>query len=430
MRFLNLLLLLTLAQVVDAQMIVDPVEPAFPMELSEDSIAVVEPYDTVMAMAPLSPRVFMPAVYTTFHDYTSFRPFERELSADSSRHWLEMANARARNEEMMMQRLMVNAPHVVHYNIATLPEAPRQYIAEVNPKEHTIEIREIMPDMPDHLTGKIEKRHWLRTFDASLRFSQAYVSPNWYQGGNNNLNFLLNLFYNVKLNPAYHPKLLFESTFQYKLGLNSAPDDSLRNYSISENLLQLNTTFGYKAANRWYYSLTAQFKTQLLNSYVTNTNTLSSAFLAPGELTAGLGMTYNYANKRKTFTFDASLSPISYNLKICVKPDSVMSHEAMNVSPNRNYSMKFGSTGECKLMWKIARNIQFNSRLFVFSDYSYIQADWENTLAMDINRFLTTQIYCHVRYDSTTPRCADEHWHKLQVKEILSFGFQYHFSSI
>lgn len=111
----------------------------------------------------------------------------------------------------------------------------------------------------------VKKRHWIRTFASSLQFSQAYVSPNWYQGGNNNLNTLIKVQYDVKLNPKYHPNLLFVSTLRYKLGLNSAPDDDLRNYSISEDLLQFNSTLGIKAASRWYYSLTAQFKTQIFN---------------------------------------------------------------------------------------------------------------------------------------------------------------------
>ena len=394
-----------------------------------DSIA-VEPYDTVIVIKPLPETIFLPAVYTNYKDYSDYDPFARQYSGTEALRWVEEALAVQQAAGMLQQRLFINSPQTVRYNLATLPSAPRQYIAEVNPSRHTIEIREITPDLPGKMQVDVEKKHWLRTFDASLQFSQAFISPNWYQGGNNNLNFLANVYYNVKLNPAFHPKLLFESTLQYKLGLNSAPDDSLRNYSISEDLLQLNTTFGYKAAHRWYYSVSAQFKTQILNSYAKNTHNLSSAFLAPAEFNAGLGMTYNYANKKKTFTFDTSLAPISYNMKICVKPDSVMRHEALNISPNRNYSMKFGSTAECKILWQIASNIQFRSRLFMFSDYSYIQGDWENTLAMNINRYLTTQIYCHLRYDSTTPRCEDESWHKLQIKEILSFGVSYRFSSI
>lgn len=74
--------------------------------------------------------------------------------------------------------------------------------------------------------------------------------------------------------------------------------------------------------------------------------------------------------------------------------------------------------------------LSLSSRLFVFTDYGQIQGDWENTVSFEINRFLTTQIYVHARYDSKTPPCEDPGWHKLQVKEILSIGFAYKFSSI
>ena len=155
-----------------------------------------------------------------------------------------------------------------------LPQAPKFYQTEINPVDHTIEIKEIITTPVDQTTlvaEEVKKRHWIRNFNASLQFSQAYVSPNWYQGGNNNLNILGQLYYNVKLNQEYHPNLLFDFTSQYKLGLNSAPDDSLRNYSISDDLLQLNTTLGIKAVKRWYYTFTGQFKTQLLNSYTRQT---------------------------------------------------------------------------------------------------------------------------------------------------------------
>ena len=90
----------------------------------------------------------------------------------------------------------------------------------------------------------------------------------------------------------------------------------------------------------------------------------------------------------------------------------------------------YGSTTELKLFWKLAYNISFRSRLFSFSDYSQIQADWENTLMFDINRFLTTQIYAPMRYDSRGVRAEGTKWKKLQIKEILSIGFAYKFSSI
>ncbi|MDE5661602.1 MAG: DUF3078 domain-containing protein, partial [Muribaculaceae bacterium] len=220
----------------------------------------------------------------------------------------------------------------------------------------------------------------------------------------------------------------FETTAQYKLGMNSAPDDSIHNYTISDDLLQITSTFGVKAAKRWYYSLTGNFKTQLLNSYESNSRTLRSSFLSPSELTVGLGMTYNYANAKKTVTFDASIAPLSYNMKTCV--NSRINPTWYNIDEGKKMSHNFGSSAELKFFWKISYNINYTSRLFAFTNYESAQADWEHKLAFDINRFLTTQIYCHIRYDSATPPCDSEKWKKLQVKEILSIGFSYKFSSL
>lgn len=55
---------------------------------------------------------------------------------------------------------------------------------------------------------KLDRINWLHNFDASLQFSQAYVSKNWYQGGNSNLNAILNVLYNVSLNQKFHPNLI------------------------------------------------------------------------------------------------------------------------------------------------------------------------------------------------------------------------------
>lgn len=294
--------------------------------------------------------------------------------------------------------------------------------AKLTIKEHDLN------DMPELYDPKINRRNWLHSFNGSLQFSQAYISPNWYQGGNNNLNMLLNTEFNIKLNEAFHPNLLFETSIKYKLGMNSAPDDSLRNYSISEDLFQLNSKFGVRAAKRWFYSIQTQFKTQLFNGYKSNTNDLKAAFLSPGELNVGLGMTYNYANKKKTFTFDASVSPLSYNLKTCT--NSRMDETAFDIKAGHKSTSQIGSSGEGKLKWCIAHNITLTSRLFLFSDYKYFQGDLENTLSFAINRFLSTQINVNVRYDSSSPRINGSKWHKFQMKEILSFGFAYSFKNL
>ncbi len=274
------------------------------------------------------------------------------------------------------------------------------------------------------LAPEIDRKIWIQSLAVTAQFSQAYVSPNWYQGGNRSLIMLVNAAYNVKLNQHYYPNLLFETSAGYKLGTNTAPDDTIRSMNISEDLLQINSTFGYKAARRWYYSLNLQFKTQLFNSYPSNSDKLKSAFLSPGELNLGLGMTYNYQNDKKTFDFNATIAPLSWQLSTCISQR--INEESYGIRPGRNARCEYGSNAEYKLSWKITYNIKYQSRLFLFSDYSRFQGDWEHTLSFNINRYLSTNIYAHMRYDTSSVR--DGGWSKFQFKEILSFGFAYTFA--
>ncbi|MCM1051042.1 MAG: DUF3078 domain-containing protein [Paenibacillus sp.] len=380
---------------------------------------------------PIPTSYFRPAVFDKLH---LFDPIELDAHTEPVpgidplvTEWLSRSVAQNDIMRRVKQNYIVNNPDLVKYDEAHLPEPPKKYTATVDPNSARILLKEVVTnEMPvADLQAKFDKKHWLRSFNGNLQFSQAYVSPNWYQGGNDNLNALLHLYYNVKLNPAFHEKLLFENTFQYKLGVNNAPDDEVRNYSISEDLFQWNMTAGYRSTKRWYYSMTAQLKTQFLNNYKSNSTTLKAAFMSPGELNVGVGMTYNYANKKKTFTFDASISPLSYNLKTCFRKRL----SVKGIEPGHTSVSEYGSSGEGKLQWQMCENISLRSRLFVFTDYDYIQSDWENTLQFTINRFLTTQIYVHMRYDSSSPVIEDTDWHKLQLKEILSIGFTYKFGN-
>lgn len=409
--------------------------------IATDSVEATPVDSTVIAEEPMAPYRTLPSYYMRPAVFDSFMlldsikiPRMGDVNAvnfnDSIYGWLVTDFFHGRMIRQAKQSFFVNYPYMVLYDEASLPEPPKKFESHVDPETAKIVIAEVAPvTAPEkQMEAKFERRHWLRTFNGSLQFSQAYVSPNWYQGGNNNLNMLVNAFYNVKLNPAFHPNFLFETTLQYKLGLNNAPDDELRDYNISEDIFQFNLLAGYKASKRWYYSTNVSFKTQFLNNYKPNSHELKGAFLSPGELNVGVGMTYNYVNPKKTFTFDLSLSPFSWNMKTCT--NRRMDETAFGIDEGHNVVNEYGSSAEGKVSWTICDNISLRSRLFVFTNYDYAYGDWENTLSFNINRFLSTQIYVHMRYDTSTPECEDRDWHKFQLKEILSFGFAYKFSTI
>lgn len=401
-----------------------------------DSILCLEPDSTIIVNDIMFPQhYYLPVVFDYYDirvtpDSINSNPRLRE--PDDPMYWVDNAVATDNRYRRFKQQYMINHPELVRYNINTLPVAPKRFKTYVDPATAKITVEEIKVDREqvrsDVGPREIKRKNWLHQFDGLIQFSQAYNSPNWYQGGNNNLNMIANAIYNVKLNQAFHPNILFENTIQYKLALNSAPDDTLRNYSISEDLFQINSKFGVKAAKRWYYSATLQFKTQLLNNYKVNTTDMKASFLSPGELNLGLGMTYEYISPSKKFSINASVAPLSYNLKICTNKH--IDERQFGIKEGHTTASQYGSNIDTKLTWKLAYNINLLSRLTAFSDYSYIQADWENTLSFSINKYLSTQLYVHLRYDSQTAQIPDTKWHKLQLKEILSFGFAYKIGTV
>ncbi len=405
--------------------------PVYPTAV-DNSTALLETADSLaQESSNYDPSIlFLPIVYTSYQitpemslqqpdSIFALQP-KTQTSLDYDHQWLDNLQWQNRMNSEHLQRIAVESPWLVPYNLEMLPEPPKQYEAKLDPKKNILTIEERQIEMPTYAPKQaIQHRSWIHTFDATLQFSQAYMSENWYQGGENNINLLANIYYDLQLNQNIHPKLLFDLTLQYKVGVNSAPADSLRGYNINEDLFQANLKFGVKATKKFYYSMNMQFKTQLLQNFKTNTWDLSASFLTPGELNAGVGMTYTTKNKRGNVTLDASLSPLSYNLKMWRANDKL-------IDEHSKLEHQIGSSGEVKFGWAITRNIALTSRLFAFSDYTYLQGDWETTINFSINKFLSTQIYTHVRFDDSRAitEANTSHW---QFKEIFSFGLQYKF---
>ena len=219
---------------------------------------------------------------------------------------------------------------------------------------------------------------------------------------------------------------MFQSTLSYKLALNSV-EDEYHKYSISQDLFQYNLKTGFKAFKSWFYSFNLQFKTQFLNNYESNSMTRKAGFLSPSELTAGLGMTYNRNFKNDRLKFSASIAPATYNLKTCIDPQ--IDPVQYGIKAGHKFVNEGGSSAEVSLDWNLTSNINWKARVFLFTDYTYFMGDWENTFTFTINRFLSTQLYTHLRYDSSLELRPGAKWQHWMLKEILSFGLTYTFST-
>ncbi|MDE6217728.1 MAG: hypothetical protein K2F64_01870, partial [Muribaculaceae bacterium] len=115
-----------------------------------------------------------------------------------------------------------------------------------------------------------------------------------------------------------------------------------------------------------------------------------------------------------------------YNLNMCMEKD--VDHDQFSIPADRSTTSEIGSNLEANMTWKLSDNITWTSRMFLFTDYNYFLADWENTFNFAISRFFSTQLYLHPRFDSSSEFNTSK-WHYWMLKEILSIGISYTFSS-
>ena len=81
------------------------------------------------------------------------------------------------------------------------------------------------------------------------------------------------------------------------------------------------------------------------------------------------------------------------------------------------------SKGACKR--EFYHNMVWSCRLFYFTNYDHVQGDMENTFDFILNRFFSTRLFVHLRYDDA--RALNKDFGHFQLKELLSFGFNYKF---
>ena len=360
-----------------------------------------------------------PLQHISLPDNNPFKP--KELTVDDL--WLQKETQSEKTRNMAQNYVIVNYPKMIRYNLDNLPEVPKQYMIENDPVKHILSIKE-KPLVIKNDVGKenIKLKRWIVNFQSSVQFSQVYVSENWYQGGTSNVNLLSDQQFSVKYNDPKEQRILFENLIQWRLNINSAPEDTLRSIRISEDLFQINSKFGLKAYNNWYYTATLNFKTQFFTSYTANTNDKSASFLSPAELNLGLGMSYQYKNDKKQFETSVSLSPLSYNLQFVIDDD--MNPSNFGIKSGKSMS-QYGSSFEGRIKWEFYHNMVWTCRIFYFTNYEHVQGDWENTFDFILNRFFSTRLFVHLRYDDALALNKD--LGHFQLKELLSFGFNYKF---
>ena len=266
----------------------------------------------------------------------------------------------------------------------------------------------------------VKPNFWKYTAAASMQFSQHGISDNWYQGGEstNALNSELRMTanYNDKLK-----KVQFENSLEIKLGFITAPSDTVHNYKTNADLFRINSKLGIRAIKNLYYTLSGEFQTQFFSNYKTNTNDLISTFFSPANLKLSLGLDYKQ-NKNK-YNLSILGNPLSWRY-VYLANDKIVNPSQFNVEAGKRRASLFGSEITANVTWNIRDNLTYRTKFDYFTTYEKVIMNWENTFEFKFNRYLSTKVFLHGRFDDGVTLTDDNRTY-FQFKEMLTFGLSY-----
>ncbi|MDR0371755.1 MAG: DUF3078 domain-containing protein [Prevotellaceae bacterium] len=267
----------------------------------------------------------------------------------------------------------------------------------------------------------IKQKTWRWQVNTLFQISGNTISSNWHKGGNSNLSTLITI--GGKLHYDNKENIQWENSGEWKMGIYSTFNDEtvLRKYNFNDDILELNSKFGFKAGGNWYYSALAKFSTQFFKNYKSVTeDVLKTALLAPVKFDFSIGMDYKY-KKIVSIMF----APISYR-HIYVREKDGVDPNQFGIETGKNKLSELGSSINSQLTYSPIKDINIDSKLSFYTNYSKVVIDLEIVCNFTINRFTSTRLMFNPRYDNTVIY-KDDQKAKIQYRSLLSVGFSHRF---
>ena len=273
---------------------------------------------------------------------------------------------------------------------------------------------------------------WSHKGNIGLNFGQSSYT-NWAAGGQNTINGQGVFNYELRY---------LKGNFKWDNILNTSLGYSYFDFKHkpikTDDKIEFSSLAGIKATEHLNYSAELAFRSQFAKGfkYDEDSTTYISKFLAPAYVTLGLGIEW-VPNPH----FSLYFSPITGRLTI-VNDDRLAEEGAFGVNDlDKNDTVlhakaakvryEFGARAVAKFQYPLAKNIDFNSKLELFSNYlnhpERIDVDWQNMLVLKVNDWLNCNLATHLIYDYDIPFYDEAgvkiEGSKLQFKEVLAIGF-------
>lgn len=260
---------------------------------------------------------------------------------------------------------------------------------------------------------------WYKEARTLVQFTQNYISPNWYKGGNSSLALLALLKGNINYKKD---KFVWENTGEWRMGLSTTgKSDTVHFVNVTDDLFKIYSKAGFQVyKDQLLVTASMEFQSTFLPSWKTNSKELKSGFMTPVRFNIGVGVDY-----KPVSWVSINFSPATYKLVHATIDDSTrVDVTSFGIDKGKKTLSEFGSALRVEAKYKPLREIELYTLLYFYTNYRQVEFDWQIDVDFIINRFLSTHLTLHPRFDSTVKSTEPQH---LQFKELLSIGFNHYF---
>jgi len=246
--------------------------------------------------------------------------------------------------------------------------------------------------------------YWETKGNLTFNFTQAYFS-NWSAGGENSFAGLPKLNYTATYTKD---RIKWFNSLNLALGYTvTGKSDPMK----TDDVIEINSLFGYKLKEHWYATFMMKFSTQFANGYDygVDSSTYISKFMAPAYLDFGPGVAYeipdwlviNFSpiDARFTFVNDERLADAgSFGLDGAVYDTS-----GVLISHADKMKFQFGAKLTIIAKKEIFENVELGTSLELFSDYLHnpqnVIVNWKTLLRLKVNPWLNVDFNTELFYD-------------------------------
>ena len=267
------------------------------------------------------------------------------------------------------------------------------------------------------------KAEWTKGLTTTIGFSQLSLMQ-WAAGGVGQLT--LNTYADVYANVT-KGKIIWNNELQAGYGFVHSFD---KDYLLkSDDRLIFDSKFGYKAAEKLYFSAVYNFRTQFADGWDAKHEVVISDFFAPAYTSLGLGIDYT-----PTKNVSINFAPLTGKVTM-VRQEALRTRYGNAEDQFARFELGAQLRVDAKLE---VENFKVGTALVLFSDYlnkpQNIKVLWDVNAEAKVTKFFSVTLRTNLIYDDNVlvpkyDKITNELYQGkgVQFKELFSIGFTYTF---